>query len=177
MKCNKINAQTYNLLREDETTWYCISCSKDLFPFSSCTDTDFHTTIQGKKKKFCNHSYKRTSNEHTLLNRRKDAINGEDLENPSSYFDISDSNTSFPKSQFNETISFHMNISSLCHIFDDLHTLLARMNVKFNIIGITESRYKKNTIRNININLNGYAIEHTPTEANCGGALLYIDNS
>ena len=70
-----------------------------------------------------------------------------------------------------------MNISSLRHIFDDLHTLLARMNVKFNIIGITESRYKKNTIRNININLNGYAIEHTPTEANCGGALLYIDNS
>ena len=52
MKCNKINAQTYNLLREDETTWHCISCSKDLFPFSSCTDTDFHTTIQGKKKNF-----------------------------------------------------------------------------------------------------------------------------
>ena len=49
VKWNKINVQTYNLLKEVETTWYCISCSKDLFPFSSLTDNDFHTTIQGKK--------------------------------------------------------------------------------------------------------------------------------
>ena len=26
IKCNKINVQTYNLLIEDESTWYCISC-------------------------------------------------------------------------------------------------------------------------------------------------------
>ena len=70
-----------------------------------------------------------------------------------------------------------MNISSLCHNFDELHTLLARIKVKFNIIGITGTRLKKHTVRNINRNLNGYAIEHTPTEANCSGALLYIDNS
>ena len=52
VKCNKINDQTYNLLKEDERTWYCISCSKDLVPFSSPTDNDFHTIIQGKKIKF-----------------------------------------------------------------------------------------------------------------------------
>ena len=40
--------KTYNL-NKDETTWYCISYSKDLFPFSSLTDNDFHTTIQVKK--------------------------------------------------------------------------------------------------------------------------------
>ena len=51
------------------------------------------------------------------------------------------------------------------------------MKIKFNIIGITETRLKKHTVRNINISLNGYAIEHAPTEANCGGTLLYIDNS
>ena len=27
MKCNKINIQTYNKLKEEETAWYCISCS------------------------------------------------------------------------------------------------------------------------------------------------------
>ena len=68
-------------------------------------------------------------------------------------------------------------MSSLCHNFDQLQTLLARIKVKFNIIGITETRLKNQTVRNTNINLNGYAIEHAPTEANCGGALLYIDNS
>ena len=70
-----------------------------------------------------------------------------------------------------------MNISSLCRNFDDLHTLLSEINLKFDIIGITETRLKKNSIRNINIHLKGYTIEHTPTEANCGGALLYINNT
>ena len=60
---------------------------------------------------------------------------------------------------------FHMNVSSLCHNFDDLQTLLTRINIKFNIIGITATRLK------------GYTVEHTQTEANCGGALLYIENS
>ena len=55
IKCNKTNTQTYRLLERDETTWYCISCSKDLFPFFSLNDNDFHTTIEGKKNKiyFC----------------------------------------------------------------------------------------------------------------------------
>ena len=65
-----------------------------------------------------------------------------------------------------------MDISSLCHNFDELHTLLARMKIKFNIISITETRLKKHAVRNININLNGYAVEHTPTKANSCGTLL-----
>ena len=58
-----------------------------------------------------------------------------------------------------------MNMSSLCDNFDDLHTLLARMNAKLNIICITETRLK-NILFEISLNLNEYAIEHTPTEAN-----------
>ena len=38
---------------------------------------------------------------------------------------------------------FHMNVSFLCHNFDDLQTLLTRINIKFNIIGITATRLKK----------------------------------
>ena len=67
IKYNKINVQTYNLLKEDETTWYCISCSKDLLPFSSLTDSDFHTTIQDKKINFVAMAKKRSSNEDKLL--------------------------------------------------------------------------------------------------------------
>ena len=70
-----------------------------------------------------------------------------------------------------------MNISSLCHTFDELDTLLARMKVQLNIIAMTETRWKKHTVRNINIKLNRYAIKYTSIEANCGGAFLYIDNS
>ena len=71
----------------------------------------------------------------------------------------------------------HMNISSICRNFDDLQTLLARINVTFNVIGITETRLNKSSIRNTNIDLSGYSFEHTPTEANCRGARLYIDNN
>ena len=52
IKCNKINVQIYNVLKEDKATWYSISCSKDLFPFSSVIDNSFHTTIQGKETNF-----------------------------------------------------------------------------------------------------------------------------
>ena len=175
--CNKINLQRYNLLIEDESTWYCISCSKDLYPFSSLNDSEFHKTIQGKKIKFLTVAKKRSRNENTLLNKLSDAINDENIDNSSSYFDESDFNKNFPKDLFDGTNFFHMNISSLCRNFDDLHTLLSEINLKFDIIGITETRLKKNSIRNINIDLKGYTIEHTPTEANCGGALLYINNT
>ena len=66
-----------------------------------------------------------------------------------------------------------MNISSICRNFDDLQTLLAKINVKFNVIGITETRLNKTSIRNTNIDLSGYSFEHTPTETNCqSGKLL-----
>ena len=70
-----------------------------------------------------------------------------------------------------------MDISSICRNFDHLQTLLAKINVKFNAIGITEIRLNKTSIRNTNINLSRYSFEHTPTEANCAGVLLYIDNN
>ena len=93
--------------------------------------------------KFLTIAKKRSSNEHTLFDRINDEIDCEDLENSSTYFDINNLNSSFPKSQFNATNVFHMNISSLCHSFDDLQPLLARISVKFNIIRITETRLKK----------------------------------
>ena len=50
-KMQKINAQTYNLLNEDQTIWYCVSRSKDLFPLSSLTENDFHTLLHSNKNK------------------------------------------------------------------------------------------------------------------------------
>ena len=58
-----------------------------------------------------------------------------------------------------------MNISSLSYNFDQLHTLLSEINISFDVIGIR-----------IDIDINGYNLEHTPTEASCGGSLLYIKN-
>ena len=40
-------------------------------------------------------------------------------------------------------IFVHMNISSLCHNFDGLQTLLNKKNIKFKIIGTVEARQNK----------------------------------
>ena len=69
-----------------------------------------------------------------------------------------------------------MDISSLSYNFDQLYTLLSETNVSFDVIGITETRLKKQTLRTTNIDIIGYNLEHTPTEASCGGTLLYVKN-
>ena len=71
---------------------------------------------------------------------------------------------------------FHLNISSLTYNFDQLHTLLAGLDIKLNVIGITETRLKLNSMHTRTFELEGYIIEHTPTEWSCGGALLYTDH-
>ena len=58
IKCNKINKQTYNLVMEDETAWYCIKCTKSIFPLNEIENKKLHSTIQGKKMKFTTFSKK-----------------------------------------------------------------------------------------------------------------------
>ena len=70
-----------------------------------------------------------------------------------------------------------MNISSSSYNFDQLHTLLSEINISFDVIEITETRLKKQTLRTTNIDINGYNLEHTPTEASCRGKLLYVKNN
>ena len=52
IKCNKINSQTYELLKKDNTQWFCNECYKDRFPFSKLNNNEFHHTILGKKLNF-----------------------------------------------------------------------------------------------------------------------------
>ena len=69
---------------------------------------------------------------------------------------------------------FHMNVASLSKHFDELTTMLSLLNFKFDIIGLTETRLKKQYGVTFPITIEGYNYEHTPTESSCGGALLYV---
>ena len=71
---------------------------------------------------------------------------------------------------------FHINSSSLNKNFDDHEYLLKTIDQDFDIIAISESRFKKDLSFTSNINLLNYVIEFTPTKANAGGILVYIDN-
>ena len=70
----------------------------------------------------------------------------------------------------------HLNISSLQYHFEELDDLLNTSKTKFNLVGITESRVKKGISPLSNINLQNYKIEHTLTESEKGGSLLYISS-
>ena len=50
------------------------------------------------------------------------------------------------------------------------------LDFKFDVIGITETKLKKSSEPIIDVNIDGYKHYSTPTEADKGGALLYIAN-
>ena len=64
-----------------------------------------------------------------------------------------------------------MNVSSLTKNFDDFNILLNDLNVNFDILAITES-HKKDLSSPINLHLDNYSVEQTPTETSAGGTLL-----
>ena len=177
IKCNKINTQTYNLLLNDNSAWYCLVCSKTFIPFSILNENEFHSAIQGKKIEFNILFRKRSTLESTVVDKLNDAIHESNLENSSQYFLKDDLNKTFNTIDCKGTNFFHMNISSLTYNIDQLHTLLSEININFDLIGITKSRLKKDTTRTTNIDIKGYTFEHTPTETSCGGSLLYIKDT
>ena len=54
--------------------------------------------------------------------------------------------------------------------------MLGFLNFDFDILGLTETRIKKQHGITFPISIEGYSFEHTPTESSCGGALMYISN-
>ena len=99
------------------------------------------------------------------------------MENSSSYYNFNQFNKMFDTNVFNGFNTLYLNISSLPYNFDQLETLLTTLKVKFNILGITESRLKTGKQPTNNIDLWGYVVESTHTDASCGGALLYTNKS
>ena len=70
----------------------------------------------------------------------------------------------------------HLNISSLPFHIDEFINLLCELSYNFKIIGITETKLTNQKDPVNSIEIPNYSIEHTPTESDKGGALLYISN-
>ena len=68
----------------------------------------------------------------------------------------------------------HLSISSLSSHIDDLEIFLSLPSNKTDIICISESRLSQRNLVTTKLNILGYKIEHTPTEASAGGTLMYI---
>ena len=78
------------------------------------------------------------------------------------------------KNNKNNLSLFHLNKASLQKHKEELETILNTINLKFEVLGITETKIRGNIEPITNINLEGYQIYSTPTEAEKRGVLIYV---
>lgn len=71
----------------------------------------------------------------------------------------------------------HLNMSSLSKHFEERNFLLSKLNHKFSVIGISETRLKLRYPDSEHLDFVGYKYNKTRTVSHAGGFGLYIDNS
>ena len=173
-KCNKINKQTYLKLESSFLPWYCIECHKETttaLPFCNLSDSHIMPMFSTKNNTRPILSECPTHLKSLFKNLNELSSTAIDCK----YYDVDDLNSLNTKSDLSHFL--HLNISSLPFHIDELKLLISSMDNMLEVIGIIESRLKKGKQSITDINIDNYFIEHTPTEAINGGALLYINSN
>ena len=90
------------------------------------------------------------------------------------YYDKNSLNLNLKKT---DNISFlHLNIRSLPKHFDNFQELLCSMEIRFQIIALTETRLVADSPIPHNLDINGYTLISNSTEASAGGTAIYVCN-
>ena len=184
MKCNLLNEIDYKRLQkeDDSVPFFCIPCIDDIFPFSKSPNhvtpnvltTPNSPLIEShiaKLNAFLTQSLPQENedeNEETEIDHNHSPTNCQ-------YYEPKE----FNDANFNSSKSYsilHLNIHSITRHIDKLRTLLTELDFDFDFIAITESKIKYNTEPSIDINLENYHPPvNTPTQAEKGGVLLYVN--
>ena len=153
--CNNLNKTNYIQIQHSDTNWFCMPCLKNEVPFNTLTDHELEKVYNGKHiLPFTSKNTKSlTKNTHDFL---QDKTNNKIH---CLYCDVAN---------FNKMVVIHVNSFSV------LHLNIFSLHIKFNVIGITESRLKLNVQPLVNTNLQNSNIDEIPTESEKGRALLYI---
>ena len=173
IKCNKTDLKTYQNKKEDEPI-FCIKCQEEIIPFQKLSDHQFFATSQ----KGINNEVDDLDLTIFPINRLKTFFrdinnlnvnirddNDEDISEINciscNYVDIDSFKYKTSPSKFS---LFHLNIASLAKHKEELEIILNMLDLKFDILGITESKLKCNMEPLDNINMNGYKFFSTPSE-------------
>ena len=155
-KCSKINKQTDEYLKQDKSTWHYIVCTKRLFPFSKLNDENLILTLKDKKIKYVNVAQKRILEKTQFLQQINLIADSEQNVNITRYFNPN--KLKEPPDKENVLKVFHLNLSSLPYHCSELHSLLSKCNIGFDVIGITESQIKRNQKALSNIEILNYKV-------------------
>ena len=164
-----MNDLNYNLLKSKNENWYCILCTPEILPF--CQINEKMSILKGN----LNRPTDSLVNLMNQLNNFTDDEKENKLNLPNCKYKGTDYVINLTKDFKRKALSFfHVNVFSLTKNFDDFNILSSDLNVSFYILGITETRIKKDSSSPTNLQLNNYSTEHTPTELSAVGTLLYI---
>ena len=61
--------------------------------------------------------------------------------------------------------------------FDNLHNMLVELNFPFSLIGLTETKFRKNIEHVTNVDMPGYDLISQPSLSNAGGVAFYISHN
>ena len=159
----------YEKLKVDPNSWLYLTCAEEIPSFA---------LINKDLKNLLSNSFPKKS----ILKKvdQKTKIHLEKFKEPSQVLNETENNISCDYFEINEFKKIkikqhnfsllHLNISLLSSHINELITFLNLLETKFDIICITESRISQKNPLISNINIPGYNIEHTPTEASAGGA-------
>ena len=151
----------------------CTSCWKNTMPFTKQSEN-----VSEKEKGNLN-SFSHVESFMKQINQLRTDDEIDEIDDISTikckYMSVDDMNN-LEVSNTNQSV-LHLNISSLPYHIDDLKTVLSQCKRPFDVIGITETRIKKDKAPYKDISLDGYNYEFKPTESSAGGALIYLSNN
>ena len=177
MTCNKTTPQLYKKLKDNENSeiWMCICCRTSAFPFSNL-DADGLPYDDDNVHKLENLNVRLNANDKKTLELINNLITqNTDPESEEKPFCNYYTTRKFCNSKFQSKKSLsilHLNIASLQNHFDDLLVLLDTLDFTFDILTFTETKLK-DKLNPRQIKDNYYDIEHTPSEADKGGTIIY----
>ena len=173
LKCNQTDKKTYERIRYNDDTIFCLKCNEEILPFFPSSETNSNNLYSGKKLAHFSNSIKSFFKNINEFQDKQKEYNEDNIPPINcSYVDID--NFDHKHSHHNFSI-LHLNIASLTLHKDELETVLSMLDFRFDVIGITETKLKKNKLPNIKITMDDYNMYDTPTESEHGGVIMYIN--
>ena len=186
IKCNKTDVKTYNKIVKENQSVTCINCQLENIPFQNLSDLDFSAVNKGLNtdtdvlQEVCVTStslkifFEEINKSNPFSNGKEVTDSDDTLLINCKYLDLASFQFKPDKNKFSV---FHTNIGSLAKHKEELENTLALLNYKFDVIGITETKLKKQLKPKIDISLSGYKCYRVDTEAEKGGTLIYVSNN
>lgn len=186
-RCTSLSAKQFNCIAVSNDMWLCQQCRIKTFPFSNidCNDLNELTfnsiTTCLCSRYMCTHKINclpRFSNITNLNTTEYDIESNVTPQVNFKYFTAHDFHSSnITDLSAKDSLSvLHSNIRSLSANHDRLVSMLCELNFPFDLIGLTETKIKKDFDVINNIQIPNYEFISLPTLSNAGGVGIYINN-